>query len=305
MGRKVAKRVNGSIAEKYLWQDATTLLAVLDATDAVIQRFEYADGRMPVAMTSAGAVYYMAYDQVGSLKIVTDASGTAVKRIDYDSFGNILSDSNPVFSVPFGFAGGLHDRDTGLVRFGARDYDPATGKWTAKDPIDFAGGDLNLLGYCQSDPVNWVDPSGEIGQVAFGVILGAVHGVAAALANCASVQDVIISGIYGGLVGGLTSIFMPAKFVGRLIQGASYALLGNLAGQWNTYDKNKGDPMFSFGSAFGAVSGGAITGGLSHFASIPIRSLIAQPWLRSVAAGIVGVTPPVLLPGIFENLLPI
>ena len=42
--------------------------------------------------------------------------------------------------IPFGFAGGLHDRDTNLVRFGARDYDPSIGRWTAKDPIDFAGG---------------------------------------------------------------------------------------------------------------------------------------------------------------------
>jgi RHS repeat-associated protein len=62
--------------------------------------------------------------------------------------------------VPFGFAGGLHDRDVSLVRFGARDYDPTIGRWTAKDPIDFAGGDMNLFGYVGGDPVNWVDPEG-------------------------------------------------------------------------------------------------------------------------------------------------
>jgi RHS repeat-associated protein len=61
---------------------------------------------------------------------------------------------------PFGYAGGLYDRDTGLVRFGARDYDPETGRWTAKDPIGFAGGDTNLYGYVANDPVNWVDPLG-------------------------------------------------------------------------------------------------------------------------------------------------
>lgn len=116
---------------------------------------------MPAAMTAGGQVYYFGYDQVGSLRVVTNASGTVVKRIDYDSFGNILSDSNPTFAIPFGFAGGLHDRDTGLVRFGARDYDPATGKWCAKDPIDFAGGDLNLLSYVGQDPVNWVDINGQ------------------------------------------------------------------------------------------------------------------------------------------------
>jgi RHS repeat-associated protein len=62
--------------------------------------------------------------------------------------------------MPFGFAGGLHDRDTGLARFGYRDYDPETGRWTAKDPILFAGGDVDLYGYCLNDPVNFIDPEG-------------------------------------------------------------------------------------------------------------------------------------------------
>ena len=62
--------------------------------------------------------------------------------------------------MPFGFAGGLHDSDTGLVHFGYREYDPYTGKWTAKDPILFAGGDSNLYGYVLNDPVNLVDSDG-------------------------------------------------------------------------------------------------------------------------------------------------
>jgi len=83
-----------------------------------------------------------------------------IKRIEYDTFGNIISDSNAAFAVPFGFAGGLYDRNTKLVRFGYRDYDPDTGRWTAKDPILFAGGDTDLYGYCLNDPVNLTDPSG-------------------------------------------------------------------------------------------------------------------------------------------------
>ena len=62
--------------------------------------------------------------------------------------------------VPFGFAGGLHDWDTGLVRSIYRDYDPDVGRWTAKDPIFFAGGDTDLYGYVLSDPINFVDPPG-------------------------------------------------------------------------------------------------------------------------------------------------
>jgi RHS repeat-associated protein len=115
---------------------------------------------MPVSMTQSGSTYYLAYDQVGSLRAVMGSNGTIVKQVDYDSFGSIISDNNTAVTVPFGFAGGLHDRDTGLVRFGARDYDPAIGKWTAKDPIDFAGGDVNLFGYVANNPIRYKDPLG-------------------------------------------------------------------------------------------------------------------------------------------------
>ncbi|MCZ7591303.1 MAG: RHS repeat-associated core domain-containing protein [Kiritimatiellae bacterium] len=55
---------------------------------------------------------------------------------------------------------GLYDPDTGLTWFGYRDYDPMTGRWLAKDPILFGGGQANLYLYCHGDPVNWVDSLG-------------------------------------------------------------------------------------------------------------------------------------------------
>ena len=143
--QRVAKKVDGVIVEKYLWANLTTLLAIYDGSDKLIQRFEYADGRMPIAMTQNGSKYYLHYNQVGSLRGITTPNGKLVKEISYDSYGNILSDSNSTFKIPFGFAGGLHDNDTNLTRFGYRDYDSFTGKWTAKDPIDFNGGDFNLM----------------------------------------------------------------------------------------------------------------------------------------------------------------
>lgn len=51
------------------------------------------------------------------------------------------------------------------MRFGARDYDPYTGRWTARDPILFAGGQANLYAYVRNDPVNLFDMSG-LGAVA-------------------------------------------------------------------------------------------------------------------------------------------
>jgi hypothetical protein len=46
------------------------------------------------------------------------------------------------------------------VRFGARDYDAETGRWTNQDPILFNGGQTNLYVYAGNDPVNRSDPSG-------------------------------------------------------------------------------------------------------------------------------------------------
>src|SRR5882724_8630733 len=61
---------------------------------------------------------------------------------------------------PYGFAGGLYDEDTGLVRFGARDYDAEVGRWLAKDPILLKGGQANLYVYAGDDPVNRIDTTG-------------------------------------------------------------------------------------------------------------------------------------------------
>ncbi len=95
-----------------------------------------------------------------------------------DSFGNVISDTNSALEIPFGFAGGLHDKDTNLIRFGYRDFDSETGRWTARDPIGFAGGDTNLYGYVASDPVNFVDMNGlaSVWAGPTGGLLGVVGG---------------------------------------------------------------------------------------------------------------------------------
>ncbi|MGE4554391.1 MAG: RHS repeat-associated core domain-containing protein [Desulfovibrionaceae bacterium] len=157
-GRRAEKKVNGRAIERYEWLDRIRLRRVV--SDGVAMEFLYSGGRLPDLMVRGGRTYRLYFDQVGSLRVVADETGNAVKDVLYDSFGNVLEDANPAFRVPIGFAGGLHDPDTGLVRFGYRDYDPDTGRFTALDPLGDAGGDSDWYGYCLDDPVNLVDPEG-------------------------------------------------------------------------------------------------------------------------------------------------
>jgi RHS repeat-associated protein len=107
-----------------------------------------------------GVTYRIITDHLGSPRLVVDsANGTIAQRLDYDEFGQITQDTNPGFQ-PFGFAGGLYDQHTKLTRFGARDYDAFTGRWTAKDPIRFRGRDTNLYQYVRSNPSNRTDVVG-------------------------------------------------------------------------------------------------------------------------------------------------
>lgn len=75
----------------------------------------------------------------------------------------VLYDSNPGFT-PFGFAGGLYEKDTKLIRFGARDYEPEVGRWTTKDPVLFFSGSTNIYAYIENDPINFIDPLGLKGN---------------------------------------------------------------------------------------------------------------------------------------------
>src|SRR5262249_6552833 len=135
--RRIGKKVNGALVQTFLYEGISPI-AELDTNNNLVSRFVYGSRNVPEYMLKSGNTYRIISDHLGSPRLVIDvSSGTVAQRMDYDEFGNVLTDTNPGFQ-PFGFAGGLYDRDIGLVLFGARDYDPATGRWTVKDPILFA-----------------------------------------------------------------------------------------------------------------------------------------------------------------------
>jgi RHS repeat-associated protein len=159
--RRIGRSVNGVPAQGFLYQGQLRVVAELDGAGTVVSRFVYGTGvNVPNYMVRGGTTYRLVTDHLGSVRLVVDAAtGAIAQQLDYDPFGRVVLDTNPGFQ-PFGFAGGLYDPLTGLVRFGARDYDAETGRWTRKEPLGFSSGETNLYRYAADDPLNLVDPLG-------------------------------------------------------------------------------------------------------------------------------------------------
>lgn len=165
-GRRIGRRVDGGPMTWWLYAGLSPI-AEFDANLRLTKVFVYGTSHAPDHMITyadgeATGRYRFATDQVGSVVGVIRDDGVWVEHTTYTPFGRIISrgrgENAPTH--PFGFAGGVYDEATGWVRFGARDYDPWTGRWTAKDPIGFAGGDVNLYAYVGNDPVRFFDPTG-------------------------------------------------------------------------------------------------------------------------------------------------
>lgn len=161
--KRSARLVNGVVTNRYIYNPEGQLIGELDGSGNLAKTFIYASkSHVPdYFVDSINIRYKLVVDQLGSIRLVVNAStGEVVQKMNHDEFGKILIDTKPMYQ-PFGFAGGLYDSETKLVRFGVRDYDSQTGRWLSKDPIRFGGGDANLYGYTFNDPVNFVDPTGK------------------------------------------------------------------------------------------------------------------------------------------------
>ncbi|MEK6627409.1 MAG: RHS repeat-associated core domain-containing protein, partial [Bdellovibrionota bacterium] len=171
--RRIGKKINGKLVQGFIYQSQTQVAAELDGSGKLVKRFIYGEKiNVPDYMIYQNKEYRIISDQVGTPRLVVEASsGKIVEKIEMDEFGHDVRIEGKNL-IPFGFAGGIYDQDTGLVRFGARDYDPEIGRWTSKDPIGFAGGDTNLYAYCGGDSVNCIDPEGEF---AIPIVIGLAY----------------------------------------------------------------------------------------------------------------------------------
>ncbi len=176
--RRRTSRTDAGGTVQYLYGNPENALQLTHARDAggVLTTYYYDEGRRLFALQRGASRFYVATDPLGSPRVVTDAAGTPVKVVEYDTFGAITQDSNPAFDLPIGFAGGLADGATGFVHFGMRDFDPPAGRWTARDPALFKSHQGNLYAYVSNNPVNLIDPVG-FGSAGVGLCEGVCVGL--------------------------------------------------------------------------------------------------------------------------------
>ncbi|MCW8199631.1 hypothetical protein D8B23_14675 [Verminephrobacter aporrectodeae subsp. tuberculatae] len=122
--------------------------------------------RVPDAATSEQwrTVHYH-NDHLGTPQRITDKSGTLVWAADYDAYGKATTrtttDTSKAVTNNLRYPGQYWDSETGLHYNDRRYYDPETGRYLSRDPIEFEGG-INLYTYAAAAPGRYTDPTGEI-----------------------------------------------------------------------------------------------------------------------------------------------
>ena len=139
-----------------------------------------AAGWLWAAQAGAQTVEYYHLDALGSVRVVTNEAGAAVRRHDYLPFGQEWA-GTPGEASPKMFTGQERDVETGLDYFGARYYQAEIGRFTTVDP-GHVGGDVgdpqswNGYAYAGNNPLRNIDPDGRNPLLIGGGIGAVVYG---------------------------------------------------------------------------------------------------------------------------------
>jgi RHS repeat-associated protein len=155
-GLRISKTVSGTT--KYLtWSQSAELPFLLSDGD---NSYIYGPDGFPVEQISAeGTSTYVHHDQLGSTRILTSSSGEVTGTFGYGAYGAFKAKTG-TGTTPFGFAGQYTDSQSGLQYLRARVYDPATGQFLTRDPIEALTG--QPYAYALDNPTNGSDPSGRV-----------------------------------------------------------------------------------------------------------------------------------------------
>jgi RHS repeat-associated protein len=152
------RKVVGAVAWRHQWDTVSSEVPLLlSDTDRiyiygpggrVIEQLDLADWR----------VHFLHGDQIRSIRLATNDVGLPAAGADYDPFGRPTTGSTTESVTPLGFAGEYRDLETGLVYLRARHYDPTTGQFISRDPLEDTT--QTPYAYAENNPVNWTDPTG-------------------------------------------------------------------------------------------------------------------------------------------------
>jgi RHS repeat-associated protein len=169
-GDRIEEDASGSMLPTQVTRfayDGQNVWADLDGSNNLVMRrlFLAAVDSVAARTSASGTVVWYLADRLGSVNVLTDATGAVIDRILYDGYGNVISETNASASDRYLWTGREFDRVTGLQYNRARYYDPQIGRWTSLDPEGFAAGDENLYRYAHNDPTNSSDPSGLANKI--------------------------------------------------------------------------------------------------------------------------------------------
>ncbi len=124
----------------------------------------YTFGGRRIAMRRDHILFFLATDHLGTTSVVLDAAGNVVDESRHYPYGTERWPVDSAFPTDYRFTGRMLDDNIDLYFMGARQYDPALGRWISPDsivPDPTNPQSLNRYCYVIGNPLNRVDPSGH------------------------------------------------------------------------------------------------------------------------------------------------
>ncbi|NEY36927.1 Rhs family-like protein, partial [Streptomyces sp. PRKS01-65] len=170
-GERLIRR--GADGSRTLYLGDAELTVSADNTKKTAERFYAHPDGMTTVRATGGVRQLLISDHHGTSHTVvnmTEATMGVTRRKSLP-FGEARGQQPTTWPGQRGFVGGTVDKDTGLTRLGARDYDPATGRFISVDPmVDYGQpATMNPYAYSNNAPATFSDPTGEFFPVLIGI----------------------------------------------------------------------------------------------------------------------------------------